>query len=216
MTLSSLKIGTKNFRVKPISSEEDLKKGLSGAPKLGKGKGLYFLISSEPKKITMNMGGMANDIDMLFINRFSKVVAVSSMRVGDGDISVDNVVHVLEVGYGEGAGLVGKKVRYEKPEKFNIAETNALVNISSLKQGGRFKAYEKEVKANKDQLQVLDHTGKVLMNIKGGERIFSIKHTDSLVAMAKKVESGEESEEELGKLMKKIIHTQNTQAPEYV
>jgi hypothetical protein len=46
-------------------------------------------------------------------------------------------------------------------------------------------------------MQVLDDTGKVLMNIVGGERIFSIEHTEKLVALSKKVDRGEANEEEL-------------------
>ena len=54
------------------------------------------------------------------------------------------------------------------------------------------------------------------MNIVGGERIFSIEHTEQLVSLSKKVDRGEANEEELGTLMKAIIHKQNTQEPEYV
>lgn len=62
-------------------------------------------------------------------------------------------------------------------------------------------------------MQVLDDTGKVLMNIRGGERIFSIPHTEQLIT---KVERGDAAPEQLGELMSKIIHIQNTQEPEYV
>ena len=54
------------------------------------------------------------------------------------------------------------------------------------------------------------------MNIRGGERIFSIPHTEQLIAMAKKVERGDAAPEQLGELMSKIIYIQNTQEPEYV
>lgn len=98
---------------------------------------------------------------------------------------------------------------------------NIIVKITSggqkvFKQGGSFKIYEDQVKADSNAMQVLDDTGKVLMNIVGGERIFSIVHTEAIVALSKKVDRGEASEEELGELMKKIIHKQNTQKPEYV
>jgi hypothetical protein len=38
------------------------------------------------------------------------------------------------------------------------------------------------------------------------ERIFSIEHTEKLVALSKKVDRGEANEEELGELMNQIIH----------
>jgi uncharacterized membrane protein (UPF0127 family) len=101
---------------------------------------------------------------------------------------------------------------------------NIIVRVSTVpdsakqlfKKGGTFKLYEDQVKADANAMQVLDDTGKVLMNIVGGERIFSIEHTEQLVALSKKVDRGEAEEEELGTLMKAIIHKQNTQKPEYV
>jgi len=101
---------------------------------------------------------------------------------------------------------------------------NIIVRVSAnptrqeelFKKGGAFKIYEEDVKSKKDAMQVLDDTGKVLMNIKGGERIFSIEHTEQLVALSKKVDKGDADPEELGKLMDKILDKQNTQKPQYV
>jgi hypothetical protein len=39
-------------------------------------------------------------------------------------------------------------------------------------------------------MQVLDDTGKVLMNIVGGERIFQLSTLRELVALSKKVDRG--------------------------
>lgn len=112
----------------------------------------------------------------------------------------------------------------DKKEVTSKSNLNIIVRISAVpenseqlfKKGGSFKIYEEEVKSKSNAMQVLDDTGKVLMNIVGGERIFSIEHTEKLVSLSKKVERGEASEEELGQLMKEIIHKQNTQKPEYV
>lgn len=112
----------------------------------------------------------------------------------------------------------------EHEEKQTLGGLNIIVRVSTVpeniqkvfKQGGTFKIYEDQVKAKANAMQVLDNTGKVLMNIVGGERIFSIEHTEALVSLAKKVDRGEASEEDLGELMKKIVHKQNTQKPEYV
>jgi uncharacterized membrane protein (UPF0127 family) len=106
-----------------------------------------------------------------------------------------------------------------KPTNLNIIVRVSTVpdNAKQLfKKGGTFKLYEDQVKADANAMQVLDDTGKVLMNIVGGERIFSIEHTEQLVSLSKKVDRGEADEEELGILMKAIIHKQNTQEPEYV
>ena len=76
--------------------------------------------------------------------------------------------------------------------------------------------YEEDVAARQGSMQVLDDGGRILMNIDGGERIFSIKDTDNIVSLSKKIDAGEADEEELGKLMEEIIHRQDTQEPEYV
>ena len=119
---------------------------------------------------------------------------------------------------------LGFKVIDKKDKVVEMDDNNIIVRVSKIpesqkekfKVGGTFKIWEEGVKAAKNAMQVLDDTGKVLMNIVGGERIFSIKHTESLIALAKKVDRGEADEEELGKLMAKIITIQNTQEPEYV
>lgn len=115
------------------------------------------------------------------------------------------------------------KKSHDKSEPENKG-SNIIVKVTNVpesakqvfKKGGSFKIYEDQVKANENAMQVLDDTGKVLMNIVGGERIFSILHTEELVSLSKKVDKGEANEEELGELMKRIIHKQNTQKPEYV
>jgi uncharacterized membrane protein (UPF0127 family) len=101
---------------------------------------------------------------------------------------------------------------------------NIVVKITSspeqmkkiFKAGGRFNMDEVHVKADNKAMQVLDDTGKILMNIVGGERIFSIEHTEEIIAMAKRIDRGDAKEEDLGKLMKKIINIQDTQEPQYV
>jgi hypothetical protein len=68
-------------------------------------------------------------------------------------------------------------------------------NAKQLFKSGSFKIYEDQVKSDANAM-VLDDTGKVLMNIVGGERIFSIEHTEKLVALSKKRQR-EANEEEL-------------------
>jgi len=237
MKLYSLKIKDSVFKVSVISDEKDMVEGLSGKPKLGEGKGLFFKFE-EPQEVTMNMGGMLHPIDMIFIGKDFKVIGVEKMNIGSSPITVDKVHYVIEVNKGEGKDLKGEKMQMSRPlaeelgfkvidKKDKVVEmddNNIIVRVSKIpesqkekfKVGGTFKIWEEGVKAAKNAMQVLDDTGKVLMNIVGGERIFSIKHTESLIALAKKVDRGEADEEELGKLMAKIITIQNTQEPEYV
>lgn len=236
MKLYSLKIKDSVFKVTVVSDEQDMVEGLAGKPKLGAGKGMFFDFK-EAQEITMNMEKMLHPIDMIFIGKDLKVIGSDTMNIGANPITVDKVLYVIEVNKGEGKGLKGEKLQMSEPlakelgytivskkDKVVEMENNIIVRVSKVpdsqktkfKTGGSFKIWEDEVKAVQNAMQVLDDTGKVLMNIVGGERIFSIKHTESLVEMAKKVDRGEADEEELGKLMAAIILIQNTQEPEYV
>jgi len=241
MKLYSLKIKDSVFRVAVISEEEEMKKGLSGKPRLAPNRGLFFDFK-ESQDITMNMIGMNYSLDMIFINDNLEVIDVRTMRKGDIQTTCNDCRFVLEVSEGEGDGLTREKVKFtrELAEECNIAiknkentdekyeeenheksSENIIITITVggkdiLRTGGSFKMYEDQVKAQEGSLQVLDDTGKVLMNLKGGERIFSIDHTEKLIALAKKIDLGEADDEELGKLMAKIIDTQNNQTPEYV
>ena len=224
MKLYSIKIGDKSFRVAVANTPEKMKEGLSGKPKLGKGKGLLFPFMEE-RKITMNMGGMFHPIDMIFVNSSKEVIKVANMKVGDKDITVPNTMAVIDVAEGGGKGLKGKTVECSE-ELMNYikgevsSSNNIIVTISSIddrfRSGGTIDIKEDKVKADKKAMQVLDDKGVILMNIKGGERIFSIKHTEQLVSLAKKISEGKAEEEELGMLMSNIIHTQNTQEKQYV
>lgn len=218
MKLYSIKVGKKELFVKPISSPEDMKQGLSGAPRLGANKGLFFILSGTID-VTMNMGGMKHPIDMLFIGEDMTVKQVSSMEVDSPDIRVKAIRYVLEVRKGVGEGLLGAAVDFgEYADKFTASETakNIIVQADRFRDGGVVVFKEDKVRAKSGNMQVLDHDGVVLMNIAGGERIFSIKHTEKLIRLAEKVEAGEAEKEELGLLMKDIVHRQDTQKKEYV
>ena len=111
-----------------------------------------------------------------------------------------------------------KKDNEEQEQNVNI-----IINVGKyfpqqhkkMEAGGVIQIVEDDVKAEEGKLQVLDDSGKVLMNIEGGERIFSIKHTEELIALAKKLDADEITPATLGKRMQEIIEIQNTQKPEY-
>ena len=114
MKLYSLKIKDSVFKVSVISDEKDMVEGLSGKPKLGEGKGLFFKFE-EPQEVTMNMGGMLHPIDMIFIGKDFKVIGVEKMNIGSSPITVDKVHYVIEVNKGEGKDLKGEKMQMSRP-----------------------------------------------------------------------------------------------------
>lgn len=237
MKLYTLKIKDSTFKVLPVTEEEEMKKGLSGKPQLGEGKGMLFHFG-KPQDVTMNMGGMKHPIDMVFIDGERKVKRVVPMELGAEDITVTGVMCVLEIRKGAGKGLEDAEimpseelVEYmeetsstEEESELQQPGVNIIVKITSVpekelaifKKGGSFKMYEEDVRAREGAMQVLDDDGRILMNIDGGERIFSIEDTDNIIDLSKKIDDGEAEEEALGKLMEKIINRQDTQEAEYV
>lgn len=240
MRLYTLKVGDKKFRVAVVSSDEDMKKGLSGNRKLKKGYGMLFNFK-EPRTAIMNMKDMEYDLDMLFIDGNMKVVRAVTITKDAKDIYTPNTKYVLEINAGEGKDTLNKyiepeealqevlgsdapKEEHKSEDETKIGHTNIIIRIDTIpvsmnerfKKGGTIELIEEDIKADNKKMQVLDDKGKVLMNISGGERIFSIKHTEALVSLAEKVERGEADEKELGKLMSEIIDIQDTQKPEYV
>lgn len=235
MNVYKLKIGDKTFNIVVVSSKEAMARGLSGTKKLKEGAGMLFDFKKEGE-VTMNMFKMNYPLDFVFIDSDLNVIRVDSLEPGENTISNGNTKYVLEINKGEGKGLEGKKLEIDnnlaeelgieatvdKDKKITnqniiITKGNSITGIDAkkFKAGGSIKLIEEEVKAEPGKMQVLDDKGKVLMNIKGGERIFSIKHTEQIMDLIDKIKNGEAKEEELGKLMAEIIHTQDTQEPEY-
>ena len=228
--MEDINIGGNLYRVRVVTSDEDMTRGLSDTSELPRGEGMLFDFK-ESKDITMNMYDMKYPLDMIFVDSDDKVIKTVTMEPGQNEVSVKDVRYVVEVNKGEAVGEVSSKdVLSEEPaedvdeEVLESSSKNMIVSSNNIsgnikekfQAGGSFKLYEEEVKALPGTMQVLDDTGKVLMNIKGGERIFSIKHTETLIDTARKVKAGDVEPEELGKLMKEYIHIQNTQEPEYV
>jgi uncharacterized membrane protein (UPF0127 family) len=213
--MKKITIGDKTFMVKEVDDAEGMRKGLSGIKKLPTKHGLLFNFKA-PEEVTMNMYDMVFPLDMLFIDENRVVSRVAPMDPGENEITVPDTLYVLEVNKGEGEGLEGSEMIY--------GDKNMIVNKNNMSKdlqekftnGGSFKLYEEEVKAIPGAMHVLDDTGKVLMNIKGGERIFSIKHTEELLELANKVKIGMLEPTKLGEKMKEIIDMQDKQKPEYV
>jgi len=223
--LYNLNIGDVTFKVAVVSSQSDMRKGLSNLPKIGKNKGMLFDFNRGPHEVTMNMADMLFSIEMLFLKGDGTIIESASLDPGEEDITVDKVTYVLELPEGAVKNAVGKKAKFSKElvtmlageSEMLITSTNNMDKglIDTYKQGGVIAIKEDAVKADRSKMQVLDDQGVILMNIEGGERIFSIKHTEQLVSMAKKVEEGKVSPEKLGKLLASIIDTHATQKPQY-
>lgn len=80
-----------------------------------------------------------------------------------------------------------------------------------------FEPDNKQVKKT-DKMLVLDSGGEVQMELDGGERIFSRKHTKTLIQFAKKAATTDNDNDykALGKRMFKFLQVQSETKPEYV
>jgi len=207
-------VGDTPFKVEVVKDAKAMSIGLSEHKELKKGHGMIFDFG-ESQRVTMNMFEMEFPLDMLFIDSKKKVTAVETMHPGKHEVTFNDIKYVLEVNRGEGVLLLDEYVSLKKPV-VNEDVQNITVANPKFEQGGSFQLVEEGVKALPGKMHVLDDKGTVLMNIDGGERIFSIKHTEDLMRLAAKVKSGDLEPEALGKLMSKIIKIQDTQKPEYV
>lgn len=108
-------------------------------------------------------------------------------------LSCDNVQYVLELNQNSGV-QVGDEIDIEDDE---------------LSPG-------KDLNLNK--MYVYGSDGEVQAEIVGGERIFSIKNTKTLIRMAKRAYTTKKESDykRLGKKIFEYLHTQDTNEPDYV
>ena len=112
---------------------------------------------------------------------------------------------------------IDSKVDEDEPQNIIVnINRDELKTSEVFARGGRITPKENKVKTKAGHMQVLDDDGIILMNIQGGERIFSREHTDQLLSLVDKIKKGKASKKELGQLMAKIVDIQNKQQPEYV
>lgn len=97
---------------------------------------------------------------------------------------------------------------------FYVLEVN---QNSGIKVGDELD-FEPENKKEKDKMLVLNSAGDVQMELDGGERIFSRKHTKTLIQFAKKAAAmdNDNGYKALGKRMFKFLQTQKDTPAEYV
>jgi hypothetical protein len=88
---------------------------------------------------------------------------------------------------------------------------------SGVKKGDELE-FSPEKRLNSDKMHVLDADGNTQMELEGGERIFSRKHTKTLIKFAKKASSTQNDNDykTLGKRVFKFLQEQSDASPEYV
>jgi len=194
-----LNIGNETFTVKVASTDASRRRGLSGINEesLPDDSGLV-LKYEQPTNIIITMKGMKFPLDLIFIND-GKVIAIKKARVSSADIDIGKpVTAVLEVKLGcKGSVSVGDEVDWVGEKK----EDGTIV----MAEGGL---------TPEGDLHVLDDTGKVQMNVKGNERVFSRIHTTQLYDLVIDAETPADFRA-VGRAMVRMINKQDTQAPQH-
>jgi len=194
-----LNVGKETFNVKVASTDASRKKGLSGISEasLPDDAGLVLKYDT-PTDMVITMVGMSFPLDLIFIND-DKVIDVRKGRVGGADINIGKpITCVLEVKLGtKGSVKIGDTVDWIGEKK----EDGTIV----MADGGL---------TPEGNLHVLDDTGKIQMNVKGNERVFSRIHTEQLVDLATDAESQADFRA-IGRAMVRMINRQNSQDQQF-
>ena len=185
---SNVTIGGKQYNVKLAKTEEEKEKGLQGVKSLQKNEGMLF-IYDEPQTVGFWMKDTEVALDIIFIDEDEEVISVYQGQPFSEDIAEeDNVKYVLEVNQNSGINP-GDELEFEDENDDDLPI-----------------------------MKVVGPNGETQMELLGGERIFSRKHTKTLVNMAKRadISKSDSDYKKLGRKVFKYIKEQDTREPEYV
>ena len=183
-----IKIGNKEYNVTIAETEEEKEVGLQNVTELPEDEGMLFVFD-ESDEISFWMKDTEIPLDIIFIDEDMIVLSVhQGVPLSDELITEQEVAFVLEVNQNSG-----------------------------IEQGDELE-FSPEKKLNSDKMQVLDADGNTQMELEGGERIFSRKHTKTLIKFAKKAFTTQNDNDykTLGKRVFKFLQEQSDASPEYV
>lgn len=184
----NIKIGEKKYKVKLATTGEEQEKGLQEVENLDNDKGMLFVFE-KPDEISFWMKNTVLELDIIFIDEDMNVISIHKGEPKSEElITEQNVMYVLEVNLGSGI-KIGDELEFSS-----------------------------ENKVRSDKMHVLDADGNTQMELDGGERIFSRKHTKTLIKFAKKasITHNDNDYRQLGKRVFKFLEEQNNNTPEYV
>lgn len=192
-----VQIGNKSYRLVVSESEEEKEKGLMGVESLDEDEGMVFDYRDDvQEELSFWMKDTYVPLDIIFVDENDTVISVQKGEPESEKLVTEyNVAYVIEVNQNSGikAGdQVIVKEGFEKETAEQSTEDGAL--------------------------KILGSDGEVQATLQGGERIFSIKNTKTLVAMAKRAyESKSDSDyKALGRKIFEYMKIQNEQEQEYV
>lgn len=189
----NLEINDKKYNVIVLRTEVEKEKGLQDVVEMDESEGALFIYDT-PQTLEFWMKDTEIPLDIIFIDSDWEVKKIAKGNPFDETIlSCDNVQYVLELNQNSGV-QVGDEVDIEDDE---LSPGNSL---------------------NLNKMYVYGSDGNVQAEIVGGERIFSIKNTKTLIRMAKRAYTTKKESDykRLGKKIFEYLHTQDTNDVEYV
>ena len=164
-----IKIGDKEIKANVAKTPSELKKGLLETDELPKGEGLLLQFEEEGD-YPITMKGMKYPLTLIF----AKGGRIN--RVLNADPEEDNL---------RGFGPVDMVLEINPKDAEGIKPGHEMEIVGEKKEDGTVEMAEGGLQP-KGAAHVLDENGKVQMNLKGGERIFSRKATSQMFELAKK------------------------------
>lgn len=183
-----IEIGNKEYKVKLAETDEQQEQGLQNVDKLEDDEGMLFIFDEE-ENIWFWMQDTTIPLDVIFINEELEVTQVLKGEPNSEEMLEGRAAYVLEVNQNSGI-KVGDELTFNPTDK----------------------------KINDKKMLVIGPNGEVQMELESGEKIFSRKHTKTLIKFAKKAASTENDNDyrALGKRVFKFLKVQSETEPEYV
>lgn len=184
-------VSGKSYRLIVAESEKEKEKGLMDVEELDEDEGMFFDYRDDVQdEISFWMKDTYIPLDIIFVGSDNVVLSVhQGVPESEEPMSEKNVAYVIEVNQNSGI----------KPG--DIVEFNNQTETES-----------------EGELQILGSDGEVQAVLQGGERIFSIKNTKTLVSLAQRAyESKSDSDyKALGRKIFEYMKIQNEREPEWV
>lgn len=207
-----VEINSNSYILNVADTDEQRSEGLKNIASLPKNRGMIFVFD-ESDTVAMWMQDTLIPLDIIFLNKYGNVLALYEGEPMSLDLlEEDNVKYVIEVNV---------QSRVAVGDKIDLSDLDELYDEEDFDDDFDQESFDidfDEEFDEQDPLLVIDERGKIQMELKGGERIFSRKNTKTLISLAKKAyKSKDESDyKKLGNKVFQYLDIQDGRNPDYV
>jgi len=194
--MKTISINDIEYRVTIAYTDEEKEQGLQEVSELDGDQGMLF-VYDEPQDVSFWMKNTPLNLDLIFISEDEEVIKVSTGYADTEDVHVaENCMYVLELAQGSGV---------MKGDDVDLTDLDDEDDDDTIIPEGT-------------KMSILDEEGNSQMDLDGGERIFSRKHTKILARFAKKAYKSklDKDYKALGKRAFKYLHYQNNKEEDFV